>query len=512
MDIELSEQTDNFNPYNNLLCIRFPGIVNNPEKAIEAIGGLTNLIQWYNQSDRSLLPLLLDHTDHAKRGSFGRLLSPDNRRILVKLIPRFKRVTYSDGSIEDIEMEPRVQVLGVVADYVTFDAPIDYQYKARIKPEKTEFVTSTPLEAFSIQSFYDAIKNTNLIDLSALDSSEALRTLDFIPPSLAVKLEPRNYRWVFTHKKAKGEDEEGFGHTFKVNAVINHWDKSTVLNQGIRKEDESVFLALSELFASRPCWTRRELLWQVETQFGIKYPSSAAKRCLPYIAYSFTDGPFRNVLCRWNYDPRTDPAARYFQIIDFRGRGIKKATDLIQSMMTMSDGRASSRHGDKGSEMKERECPPLRDANNYVVVPAFVTDTENVSGVAKTHFQSMLSVVDLNDERVLRILDHPSSSFTEKFGWLSEQSIENIRIIIRKKIEQIAVTINREGMDAFNTIDNSYASIVPIPFHFWEQTSQLKRDLLVESVQSAAGELFQSIINRTQPVRKRKGRHNTNFV
>ena len=44
------------------------------------------------------------------------------------------------------------------------------------------------------------------------------------------------------------------------------------------------------------------------------------KCLLPLVAYYFNTGPWRNMWVRLGYDPRADPAAWRYQIIDYRTR------------------------------------------------------------------------------------------------------------------------------------------------------------------------------------------------
>ena len=44
------------------------------------------------------------------------------------------------------------------------------------------------------------------------------------------------------------------------------------------------------------------------------------KYLLPLVAYYFNTGPWRNMWVKLAYDPRTDPTAVKYQIIDYRTR------------------------------------------------------------------------------------------------------------------------------------------------------------------------------------------------
>ena len=69
----------------------------------------------------------------------------------------------------------------------------------------------------------------------------------------------------------------------------------------------------SQHFEERPVWTKAALAYcasQVEPT-SLKYILTAS-------AYYFTTGPWRNAWIRIGYDPRKDPSARFYQILDYR--------------------------------------------------------------------------------------------------------------------------------------------------------------------------------------------------
>ena len=92
---------------------------------------------------------------------------------------------------------------------------------------------------------------------------------------------------------------------------------------------------MHHLLEERPCWTRTALLNQLSaddhkvinayvvcgffsspglepTSWGAQHTSEFRrnKSCWPMISYTFADGPFRDLVIRYGYDPRTDPEAR----------------------------------------------------------------------------------------------------------------------------------------------------------------------------------------------------------
>ena len=47
------------------------------------------------------------------------------------------------------------------------------------------------------------------------------------------------------------------------------------------------------------------------------------KVVLPTVAYFFTTGPWRSLWVKMGYDPKKDPSAKKYQLVDFRVRQSK---------------------------------------------------------------------------------------------------------------------------------------------------------------------------------------------
>jgi len=53
------------------------------------------------------------------------------------------------------------------------------------------------------------------------------------------------------------------------------------------------------------------------------------KFTLPVVAYYFVTGPWRALWVRLGYDPRTDPDAKKYQLVDFRVRQSESECGLV---------------------------------------------------------------------------------------------------------------------------------------------------------------------------------------
>ena len=99
---------------------------------------------------------------------------------------------------------------------------------------------------------------------------------------------------------------------------------------------------LREQWSKRPIWSRLALLNQFsepEARALIQ-----AKELFALVAYTFADGPWRDALVQFGYDPRTDRQSRFYQRIHMRGKTPRRPTTrgLFKSEYgTASDTRRS---------------------------------------------------------------------------------------------------------------------------------------------------------------------------
>lgn len=81
---------------------------------------------------------------------------------------------------------------------------------------------------------------------------------------------------------------------------------------------------LREQWSKRPIWSRLALLNQFsepEARALIQ-----AKELFALVAYTFADGPWRDALVQFGYDPRTDRQSRFYQRIHMRGKTPRRPT------------------------------------------------------------------------------------------------------------------------------------------------------------------------------------------
>ncbi|KAL2298101.1 hypothetical protein Nmel_017063, partial [Mimus melanotis] len=109
--------------------------------------------------------------------------------------------------------------------------------------------------------------------------------------------------------------------TKPLDAAVQNW-KKVCTNPVDKKVEEE----LRKLFEARPVWSRNAV------KANISVHPDKLKVLLPYLAYYMLTGPWRSLWVRFGYDPRKQPEAKIYQVLDFRIRcGMKygyAATDM----------------------------------------------------------------------------------------------------------------------------------------------------------------------------------------
>jgi general transcription factor 3C polypeptide 5 (transcription factor C subunit 1) len=71
-----------------------------------------------------------------------------------------------------------------------------------------------------------------------------------------------------------------------------------------------------QLFEERPIWSKNG----IRSQPGIQLAQDQLKHILPFVGYFWVTGPWRALWARFGYDPRRDPTAKVYQLVDYRVR------------------------------------------------------------------------------------------------------------------------------------------------------------------------------------------------
>ncbi|KAF7985190.1 hypothetical protein HWV62_7796 [Athelia sp. TMB] len=178
------------------------------------------------------------------------------------------------------------------------------------------------------------------------------------------------------------------------------------------QQDQLLLNRLKDLFAERAVWTRASLFNQFTPQEARDIHNS--KVLLPLVCWVFQDGPWRDTLIRFGYDPRQHPAARVFQRLYFRNMN---HPILKTSIIARREGRLAAARDDSLGE------PDRKTAHIF-------------DGVRVTQETAAFQLCDIHDPMLMEMInseDDVRESCDERDGWYSTTAYEQIKVVLRHK-------------------------------------------------------------------------------
>ncbi|KAG5654500.1 hypothetical protein H0H81_001141 [Sphagnurus paluster] len=174
-----------------------------------------------------------------------------------------------------------------------------------------------------------------------------------------------------------------------------------VVEEGRDLIDQNILKKLEVLFFERPVWTRMSLFNHLAPNETREILNS--KALLPLVCYVFQDGPWRDTLVRFSYDPRKDRSARFYQRLYFR------------------------------------------NANHPIARPSVITSLQLDLACRRSHIfdgQSLtketaaFQLCDITDPMLKDMIDDPDDlreECNERDGWYTSHAFERIKTVLRHK-------------------------------------------------------------------------------
>ncbi|XP_043203143.1 general transcription factor 3C polypeptide 5-like, partial [Amphibalanus amphitrite] len=282
-----------------IICIEYPAVVKDEDKAINCLGGIDTINKVIEDPSNRRLELRFRPDDVFSKPT---CTEPKDMQGLLLKVKRRKKKNSTEPPVYSTEL------LGVCTKVFKFTNMCDFQF--------------LPLDHQG-RSMYDDIVPSSCMDTAYPDRPAAL----FIPPVAFSRVDtPQNYcyRRPPTNRLLNGPLPEGRKRRrFGAQAVSHLQEKmpseplvdrasfeARVQLRGLASD----LAELKKLFEERPIMSRAYIYYKMG---GLK---DRFKCLLPLVAYYFNTGPWRNMWARLGYDPRTDPAAWRYQIIDYRTR------------------------------------------------------------------------------------------------------------------------------------------------------------------------------------------------
>ncbi|KAG8545662.1 hypothetical protein GDO81_020526 [Engystomops pustulosus] len=437
-----------------MVCVEYPGLIQDVGNMLRTLGGEEGVSRVY--------------ADPAKRLElYFRPKDPychplcANRFPTTTMILRVKKKTRKKKSQDPSTGEPTpegtisMEILGVVGTVYKFQGMSDFQYLAFAgssegstaslydkvllkKPEKEEYFHQEihlhiPPPIFSrLDNPVDYYYRPNINHRDGYQPPH-LSSENLIGLSRARR--PHNAIFVnFEDGEVPNEPHP---------AAVKKWKKLCTNTVDMKVEQE-----MRRLFTCRPIWSRNAI------KANLCLHPDKLKLLLPYFAYYMLTGPWRSLWVRFGYDPRKNPEAKIYQVLDFRIRcgmkygynsnempvkakrstynyslpiTLKKPVPQAISMQDLTHGLGSL--GSKDS----KKAPP----NKYRLKESVYIFRE---GNLPPYRQMFYQLCDINVDSLQEIIkrnDGAESECNERDGWCLPKTSDLLRDSMSLMIKQI---------------------------------------------------------------------------
>jgi len=190
------------------------------------------------------------------------------------------------------------------------------------------------------------------------------------------------------------------------------------VDQGKDRIDQNILERLRALFEQRPIWTRMSLLNQFLGAEAREIMNS--KLLLPLVCYVFQDGPWRDTLVKFGYDPRANPAAYAYQRLYFRNANHPIARPSVttrrQERTSVTARTRALEYGIDGEQERSR---------------SHIFDGKDL-----TKETAAFQLCDIEDPMLMEMINDPNNmqeECNERDGWYTTQAYERIKMVLRHK-------------------------------------------------------------------------------
>ncbi|KAM9064216.1 general transcription factor 3C polypeptide 5 isoform 2-T2 [Sarcophilus harrisii] len=447
-----------------LVCVEYPGVVQDVSKMLQTLGGEEGVSRIYADSAKRLELYFRPKDPYCHPVCANRFPTSS---LLLKIKKKTRRRRAEGGEVTVAEVKFDMEILGIITTVYKFQGMSDFQYLA-------------------VHTEVDC-KNTSMYDKVLMLKPEKEEFFNqelplYIPPPIFSRLDtPVDYfyrpetqhREGYNNPPVSGENLIGLSRARRphnaifvnfeddevpmkpLEAAVQTW-KRLCTNPIDRKMEEE----LRKLFDIRPIWSRNAV------KANISVHPDKLKVLLPYVAYYMITGPWRSLWIRYGYDPRKNPEAKIYQVLDFRIRcgmkygyapndmpvkakrstynyslpiTVKKTPSQLVTMHDLKHGLGTSGTGGikKSASNKYKLKLPLT-----LFVFWFPQDSVYVfrEGALPPYRQMFYQLCDLNVEGLQKIIhrnDGMETECTERDGWCLQKTSDDLRDTMSLMIRQI---------------------------------------------------------------------------
>ncbi|KAF9534434.1 RNA polymerase III transcription factor IIIC subunit-domain-containing protein [Crepidotus variabilis] len=437
--------------------VEYPGYVQPPSVplAIQHLGGQAKLDHAFRRSlqkSSSLLELFFHPDNPFVHPIPGDVIAANN--LVLKIIKRKRKFTGISADHSDPGGEYTAQIVGIVSKTVRFRVMADFQFH----PQENDPVAKLrfamdhknveALRAYRIPSRGSgsalslATTPTDVpmdIDPEILSISdqpaqrpEGLRL--FPPPLFSRQTIPQGYNYkgnpasivTTAVDEQTGEERKrvinkmrwkGYGPA-SIMFTDGHVPTKPPPNveNGKNQASAAILAKLNNIFQDRPIWTRSSLFNQFSALESREILNS--KLLLSLCCYVFQDGPWRDTLVRFAYDPRKEPTARIYQRIYFRNANHPISRPSVMTRRQERIGPVEWRNNDPDGGTRSCRTSHIFDGHTLSKETA------------------AFQLCDITDSMLKEMIEDPEGlreTCHEKDGWYTSHALEQVKTVLRHK-------------------------------------------------------------------------------
>ncbi|OJJ49000.1 hypothetical protein ASPZODRAFT_1371467 [Penicilliopsis zonata CBS 506.65] len=331
-----------------VVSVEHPGVVRNVDNAIRTLQGSDGIGKILNPPKADTPANLVLRPEDAMARPLQSTSSQSNNILLKVTVPRRtgrKRKRGSDEPFIDGDVDTAADdgSLPRRSARQLLQSLRDNEYRYQVEPvgkvERThvfrgmpDFVFSTASSTFA-NRFREQILSYDYQKMKQFDinmtKGETMNVEIFPPPSFSHGDVPFSYMYRQNPTVKLSVDDAGKVTTFntqQATKVLTHLVPYDIESVPSAPRDscppldtldpalQETIASVRALFAERVAWTRRGLrnsLTTLEQRYQLRH-------AIPYVAYIFRSGPWRDAIIKFGHDPRTAPCYRFYQTVMFR--------------------------------------------------------------------------------------------------------------------------------------------------------------------------------------------------
>lgn len=326
----------------SLISVDYPGIVKNLDKALETLDGVKTVENVFN-SPKDRLELTFRKQDPYAHPTHGDRVA--SRSLLVRFKRRRMKKSADNPDNSSQLYDYRVEVVGKIQTTFKFETLAEFQWLpmtrknisgTTIDPEKIDRQFMVSRSEQSLNPTYTSIIE-ELIPSDPFDGT--LKTLNpdsplLILPAVFSRFDTPNDNVHVPQPKFRSQEMRDeyerqnrlsiIGKTRKKRstlACLISWndpvpqqapEKVIRYYNQLPEFEKKMIPRVEACFNRQPIWSRAALCYELGcTVMEIRY-------ILPIVAFHYTNGPFRTMWVKYNYNPTIEKSSKIYQTLDFR--------------------------------------------------------------------------------------------------------------------------------------------------------------------------------------------------